>query len=88
MPRPKNVVGVETKHLALPRDLVVGVELELYSEVLGKVPYAAWNKLLTELLTNWLRERKEKRDGNRTLDFEGEGGGLATETAGGRLESG
>ena len=33
------------------------VELELFSELEGRVPYGAWTRLLNEVLAKWLAER-------------------------------
>ncbi len=62
MPRPKSAIPSVTKELSLPRELVAKVDLALYSELEGRVPHAAWQKLLIELLGNWL----EKVNGNAT----------------------
>ena len=50
MGRPRKAVPSIEKNISLPRDLVVAVELELYSEVEGKVPFAAWQKYLESLI--------------------------------------
>ena len=47
----------------LPQSLVARVELELYSDLEGKVPFAAWQTLLVELLN----ERLAKVDAARKL---------------------
>lgn len=57
MPRPMKIVRPVQKNIALPEDLVGKVELELYSEVEEKVPFGAWQSLITELLQGWLKER-------------------------------
>lgn len=54
MPRPKKAVPSVTKELSLPRDIVARVDLELYSELEDRVPHGAWQRLLTQLLTEWL----------------------------------
>ena len=48
MGRPRKAVPSIEKNISLPRDLVVAVELELYSEVEGKVPFAAWQRYLDD----------------------------------------
>ena len=57
MGRPRKAVPSIEKNVSLPRDLVVAVELELYSEVEGKVPFAAWQKYLESLIRADLARR-------------------------------
>lgn len=58
MGRPKNVIPSIEKHISIPQDVVARVELELWSEVEGRVPQSAWKELVTELLEQWLEARK------------------------------
>lgn len=58
MARPPKAVKSVTKELSLPPEIVAQVDLELYSELEGRVPHAAWQKLLTSLLGSWLEARK------------------------------
>lgn len=51
-----------TKELSLPPDLVARVDLELYSELEGRVPHGAWQKLLIKLLSNWLLRVEDNRN--------------------------
>ena len=57
MGRPRKAVPSIEKNISLPRDLVAAVELELYSEVEGKVPFAAWQKYLEGLIRADLARR-------------------------------
>lgn len=57
MGRPRKAIPSIEKNISLPRDLVVAVELELYSEVEGKVPFAAWQKYLEDLIRKDLARR-------------------------------
>ena len=57
MGRPRKAVPSIEKNISLPRDLVVAVELELYSEDEGKVPFAAWQKYLEDLIRKDLARR-------------------------------
>ena len=57
MGRPRKAVPSIEKNISLPRDLVVAVDLELYSEVEGKVPFAAWQKYLEDLIRKDLARR-------------------------------
>jgi len=58
MARPKKSVPSVEKNISLPQDLVVQVELELYSELEGKVPFAAWQGYLVALIRADLAKRK------------------------------
>ena len=62
MGRPRKAVPSIEKNISLPRDLVVAVELELYSEVEGKVPFAAWQKYLEDLIRKDLARRAAARN--------------------------
>lgn len=50
MARPKKIDRPVEKRVMLAESLVARVELELYSDLEGKVPFAAWQKFLTELI--------------------------------------
>lgn len=50
MPRPRKAIRPMEKNLSLPQDLVAAVELELYSEIDGKVPFGAWSHYVEELI--------------------------------------
>lgn len=41
----------------IPTSIWSKVEEQLFSEIEGKVPFGARSNLVTELLTEWLRER-------------------------------
>ena len=62
MGRPRKAIPSIEKSISLPRDLVVAVELELYSEVEGKVPFAALQKYLEELIRKDLARRAAARN--------------------------
>jgi hypothetical protein len=57
MSRKKGLIRPVVKQLSLPEDLCLKVDLELWSEVEGRVPYAAWKGLVEELLREWLKVR-------------------------------
>lgn len=61
MPRTKKVIRYVKKGIQLPEDLLIEVDLELFSDVEGKVPFAAWQKLVEPLLRQWLAERRAAR---------------------------
>ena len=50
MPRPRKAVPSVEKNISLPRDLVVAVDLELYSELEGKVPFGSWQRYIERLI--------------------------------------
>jgi hypothetical protein len=58
MPRPKKTIRTIFKNIALPEDLVARLELELYSDVEGRVPFGAQQEFFTKLL----REHFERID--------------------------
>lgn len=57
MPRPAKAIKPAEKNISLPSDLVARVDLVLYSDLEGKVPFGAWSKLVEALLARWLTER-------------------------------
>lgn len=57
MARPKKAIRPVEKNVSLPEDLVARVELELYSELEGKVPFGAWQKYLEGLIRADLNKR-------------------------------
>ncbi len=59
MPRgkPPKVIRPVLKNISLPEDLVARVELELYSELEGRVPHGAWARLVERLLREHLDRR-------------------------------
>lgn len=57
MGRPRKAIRSVEKNICIPEDIVAQVELELWSELEGKVPFAAWQRLVVELLLEWLKER-------------------------------
>ena len=58
MPRPKLSVRPVEKNISIPQDLATKVDLELMSQLDGKVPHGAWSRLTTALLTKWLEDLK------------------------------
>ncbi len=43
------------KTLSLPTSLCTMVDEQLQAPITGKIPYGAWNSLIHELLSKWLR---------------------------------
>ena len=50
MPRPKKVDRPIEKSINIPESLVAQVELHLFSELEGRVPFGAWSELMKKLL--------------------------------------
>ena len=50
MARPLKTIRTIYKNIGLPEDLVAMVELELYSELEGKIPFGAQQEFFTKLL--------------------------------------
>lgn len=54
MPRPSLIDRPVEKTLSLPTSLVARIDLELFSEVEGRVPHGAWKTLIVQLLEKHL----------------------------------
>lgn len=57
MPRPKKIDRPVRIDVNIPSSIHARVQLELYSQLEGRVPYGATSNLVTELLTDWLAKR-------------------------------
>lgn len=51
MPRPLKADRPVEKTISLPTSLVARIDLELFSELEGKVPHGAWQRFLVALIT-------------------------------------
>jgi len=58
MPRPLKTVRPVEKRISLPEDLVAQVNLKLWSELEGKVPFGAWQEYLVRLIQQDLQEQR------------------------------
>lgn len=67
MARPRKAIRPVEKTVSLPEDLVARVELELYSEVEGKVPFGAWQKYLERLIRDDLNKRAQAPQGETNV---------------------
>ena len=54
MPRPKSANPNITKHIPINPDLLAQIELKLFSDVEGRVPYGAWTGFIESLLRQHL----------------------------------
>lgn len=50
MARPRKAIRSVEKNISLPEDLVAKVDLELWSELEGKVPFGAWQRYVERLI--------------------------------------
>ncbi len=60
MARPKKTDRPVEKNISLPQSVVVRVELELFSELEGKVPFGAWQRYIVRLVEADLAKREAK----------------------------
>ena len=59
MPRRKAIIRWVPKTIALPEDIVAKVELLLFSNLEGKVPFAAWKNYICALINADLDRRSQ-----------------------------
>jgi hypothetical protein len=50
MSKPKRPIRPIQKNISVPEDLAAQVDLELFSELEGRVPYGAWSKFVETIL--------------------------------------
>jgi len=60
MARPKKTDRPIEKNISLPQSVVVRVELELFSELEGKVPFGAWQRYIVRLVEADLARKERK----------------------------
>ena len=60
MARPKKTDRPVEKNISLPQSVVVCVELELFSELEGKVPFGAWQRYIVRLVEADLARKEAK----------------------------
>ena len=64
MPRPRKAIRPIEKNISLPEDIVARVDLELFSEVEGKVPFGAWQRYIEGLIRADLARRGKEASTN------------------------
>lgn len=69
MGRPKKLIKTTAKNIRLPTDLVQKVDLLLYDNLEERVPFAAWQTLLTNLLQQHLTAQVAKATNDRDHEF-------------------
>jgi hypothetical protein len=57
MARPKKILRTIQKNIGIPEDLAARLELELYSEIEGKIPFGAQQEFFTKLLREYFEGR-------------------------------
>ena len=65
MARPKRNLRMISKHLCLPEELVARMELELFSDVEGRIPMGAQAELITQLLREHFAVLDTAREGRQ-----------------------
>lgn len=60
MARPKKTDRPVEKNISLPQSIVVRVELELFSELEGRVPFGAWQRYIVGLIEADMQKREVK----------------------------
>lgn len=63
MPRPKKTTRTIFKNIGLAEDLVARLELELFSEVEGRIPFGAQQAFFERLLRKHFAEMDAVREG-------------------------
>lgn len=64
MARPRKAIRPIEKNISLPEDIVARVDLELFSEVEGKVPFGAWQRYIEGLIRADLARRGKEASTN------------------------
>jgi hypothetical protein len=57
MPRPRKIDRPQRFEVQLPQSIYAKLNVELYSEVEGRVPHGAFSELTTALVVDWLKSR-------------------------------
>lgn len=68
MPRPKSANPKITKHIPIDPDLCAKAELQLFSDLEGRVPYGAWSGLIEGLLRQYLAAPRRQQTLVKELD--------------------
>lgn len=69
MAKPKNAVPTVEKKIQIPMDLVTRMELELYSELEGKIPYGAQSEFINRLIREHYHQKDILRAGQEARDI-------------------
>ena len=60
MPRPKKTVPNIQKNIGLPKDLLDRLDIILFSEVEGRVPFGAYSEFFTNLLREYFENANRR----------------------------
>lgn len=60
MPQPFKADRPIEKTISIPTSIHTRVELQLFSELEGRVPHGAWSRLTSKLLEEWLAKLPKK----------------------------
>lgn len=58
MPRPKLIDRTCRLEVRIPESIFSKMQLELFSELEGRVPFGRNSEVITELVKNWLVEKR------------------------------
>lgn len=59
MPRPKKILRSHPNTISIPEDLQAKLELHLYSDLEGRVPFGAKQKFFIQLLTEFFSAQEK-----------------------------
>lgn len=57
MPRMKKIDRPRRLEVSIPESILSRIQIELFSELEGKVPFGALSELVAAQLAEWLRDR-------------------------------
>lgn len=58
MAKPKKVIRSIQKNIAIPEDLVAYMDLHLYSDLEGRVPFGAYSTFVSQLIREFFNARQ------------------------------
>ena len=58
MGRPRKTIRSIEKNISIPENLVIQVDLRLFSDLEGKVPHGGWSRYIQKLIRKDLEGRK------------------------------
>lgn len=64
MARPRKVIRTRFLHVGIREDVMAKVNIQLFSEVEGRVPQGAYQTLVTQLFVDWLATQGVTTDTN------------------------
>lgn len=67
MPRPPNIDRPTVLNICLPETLRAKLDVFLFSEAEGKVPYGSYNRFFVERLTEFFNRFEASKDGKHIV---------------------